>query len=206
MTGADDNTARAGATGPTVLLPELLRAGTVPDAIALRDGARTMTYQELDEESSRWARELMAGGAGPGEFVVAALSRPLESGLALWAVAKTGACFVPVDPTEPSRRIATVIADSGARQGITVAAVRRDLPRHGIDWLMFDDCAAAGRAARRPATPIDNVHRARALRPGHPAYLLYLSDPTGAPKGVLVTHRELDHRTPHPPSAGHPLS
>lgn len=207
MTGADESTERD--TGPTVLLPELLRAGTTPDAVALRDGARTMTYQELDEESSRWARELMAGGAGPGEFVVAALSRPLESGLALWAVAKTGACFVPVDPTEPSRRIATVIADSGARQGITVASVRRDLPRHGIDWLMFDDSAAAGRAARRPATPIENMDRARALRPGHPAYLIYPSDTTDTPKGVLVTHRALNPRIAQPHSAdvaGHPLS
>ncbi|MEV5839004.1 AMP-binding protein [Nocardia sp. NPDC052112] len=207
MTGADSSDGRAADTGSTVLLPELLRVGTVPDAVALRDGARTMTYRELDEQSSRWARELLAGGAGPGEFVVVALPRSPESVLALWAVAKTGACFVPVAPTEPSRRIATVIADSGARQGITLASVRRNLPRHGIDWLMLDDSAAAGRAARRPATPIENNDRARALRPDHPAYLLYPSHTTGPPKGALTTHRALDpHLDHHIVLTGHPLS
>jgi enterobactin synthetase component F len=207
VTEADRSAARAADAGPTVLLPELLRAGTVPDAVALRDGARAMTYRELDEESSRWARELLAGGAGPGEFVVAALPRSPESALALWAVAKTGACFVPVTPTEPSSRIATVIADSGARQGITVASVRPALPRHGIDWLMLDDSAAAGRAARRPATPIEDIDRARALRPDHPAYLLYPSNTTGNPKGILITHRALDpHLDHHSVLTGHPLS
>ncbi|WP_433683147.1 AMP-binding protein [Nocardia sp. CA-119907] len=176
---------------PTVLLPELLRAGPVPDAVALRDGGRTMTYRELDEESSRWARELLAGGAGPGEFLVVAVPRSVESVLALWAVAKTGACFVPIDPAEPARRIARVIADSGARQGITVSAAMPDLPRSGIEWLLLDDAAAAGRAARRAADPVDNVDRARALRPGHPAYLVYTSATTGTPKGVVVTHRGL---------------
>ncbi|MFQ6391825.1 AMP-binding protein [Nocardia sp. KC 131] len=231
---------------PSVLLPELLRAGTLPDAVALGDGERTMTYRELDEASSRWARELMAGGAGPGEFVVVAVPRSLESVLALWAVAKSGACFVPVDPTEPAPRIATIIADSGARQGLTVATVRRNLPcsggsarrngvehgaaatgsgdpvatdsrdadrrgapgvpqrdtqrarryvvpggQRGIDWLVLDDPRAVSRIARRAATPVDNADRARALRPGHPAYLIYTSGTTGTPKGVAVTHRGL---------------
>lgn len=202
MAGADCST-----TGSTVLLSELLRAGTVPDAVALRDGACTMTYRELDEESSRWARELLSGGAGPGEFVVAALPCAPESALALWAVAKAGACFVPVAPTEPSCRIAKVIADSGARQGITLAAVKPKLPRTGIDWLMLDDAAAAGRAARRPATPIEDIDRARALRPDHPAYLLYPSTTTDTPKPILITHRaldpDLDH---HSVLTGHPLS
>lgn len=114
--------------GPIRVLPDLLRADLVPDAVAVRDGDRAMTYRELDEASSRWARELMAGGARPGEFVVVAIARSLESVLALWAVAKAGACFVPVDPNDPADRIATVIADSGARQGFTVTTVRDLLP------------------------------------------------------------------------------
>ncbi|WP_433658503.1 amino acid adenylation domain-containing protein [Nocardia sp. CA-128927] len=124
--------------GPIRVLPDLLRAGLMPDAVAVQDGSRTMTYRELDEASSRWARELMAGGARPGEFVVVAIQRSLESVLALWAVAKAGACFVPVDPNDPADRIATVIADSGARQGLTVAAVR--------DCLPCDTAFAAGEA------------------------------------------------------------
>ncbi|MFE7797765.1 AMP-binding protein [Nocardia sp. NPDC057440] len=249
----------------TGLLPELLQAGTAPDAVALRDGERSMTYRELDEASSRWARELMADGAGPGEFVVVAVPRSPESVLALWAVAKTGACFVPVDPVEPACRIAAVIADSGARQGLTIATVRPSLPcsgeftprqgvgvaagdaarygtgiaprrgaddaaqcdiaaarsdgadhcgRHRIDWLALDDPRAVGRAARQAGSPVGNADRARALRPGHPAYLIYASGSTGTPKGVVVTHRELgaltgyiiDHYGVHDESVVFPIS
>ncbi|MEV6429389.1 AMP-binding protein [Nocardia sp. NPDC051463] len=226
----------------TRLPPELPQAGIVPEAVVLRAGGHGMTYRELDEASSRWARELLADGAGPGEFVVVAVPRSPESLLALWAVAKTGACFVPVDPSEPACRIAAVIADSGARQGLTIAAIRPSLPcsgefsqddgvdfaaddaarygtgdvprrsaddaahcdtdaalyvgvdhlgRHRIDWLALDDPRAVGRAARRAGSPVGNADRARALRPGHPAYLIYTSGTTGTPKGVVVTHREL---------------
>ncbi|WP_084654850.1 non-ribosomal peptide synthetase [Nocardia altamirensis] len=186
--------------GPIRVLPDLLRSGLRPDAVAVRDGHRTMTYRELDEASSRWARELMAGGARPGEFVVVAVPRSLESVLALWAVAKAGACFAPVDPADPAERIATVIADTAARQGLTVAAVRDGLPC-GTNWLALDDARVRAEVERRPDTAIDDEERPRALRPGHAAYLIYTSGTTGIPKGVLVTHRGLgaltDYITEH---------
>ncbi|GAA5087421.1 amino acid adenylation domain-containing protein [Nocardia iowensis] len=199
--------------GPVRVLPDLLRAGLVPDAVAVQDGARTMTYRELDDTSSKWARQLMAGGARPGEFVAIAIPRSLESVLALWAVAKSGACFVPVDPADPADRIATVIADSGARQGITVVAVRDGLPCDtgyaarqdgdtdesvggcGTHWLVLDDPRAIAETERLAGTPIADDERPRSLRPDHPAYLIYTSGTTGTPKGVLVTHRGLGSLT-----------
>ncbi|MEV6555314.1 amino acid adenylation domain-containing protein [Nocardia sp. NPDC051756] len=141
--------------GPIRVLPDLLRAGLVPDAVAMQDGARTMTYRELDEAASRWARELMAGGARPGEFVVVAIARSLESVLALWAVAKTGACFVPVDPNDPVDRIARVIADSGARQGLTVNAVRDNLPCDTAFGTREVEPIPAGDGAQRPIARAD---------------------------------------------------
>ncbi|MFB8278680.1 amino acid adenylation domain-containing protein [Nocardia colli] len=143
--------------GPVRVLPDLLRAGLVPDAVAVQDGTRAMTYRELDEASSRWARELMAGGARPGEFVVVAIARSLESVLALWAVAKSGACFVPVDPNDPVERIARVIADSGARQGLTVTAARDCLP---CDTAFADREAEpipAGDGGQRPIARADGA-------------------------------------------------
>ncbi|WP_238815529.1 amino acid adenylation domain-containing protein [Nocardia brasiliensis] len=196
---------RGAPAGPIRVLPELLRVGPVPDAVAVRDGARTMTYRELDERSTRWARQLMAAGARPGEFVVVAVPRSLESVLALWAVAKSGACFVPVDPADPPARIAGVIADSGARQGLTVNAVRKLLPcdtgeltsagRCSVQWQVLDDVRAVTQVVRRAGAAIEDAERPRSLRPDHPAYLIYTSGTTAAPKGVLVTHRGLGSLT-----------
>ncbi|WP_225724891.1 MULTISPECIES: non-ribosomal peptide synthetase [unclassified Nocardia] len=190
------------------LLPDLLRAGMMPDAVAVQDGSRTMTYRELDRASSRWARELIAHGAGPGECVVVAVPRSLESVLALWSVAKTGACFVPIDPADPPLRFGAVFTDSGARLGITSAALLGELPYgssrlrpievacavtvdggangSGVAWLTIDQPAPD-----RSGDPIEDADRLRPLHADHPAYLIYTSGTTGKPKGVTVTHRGL---------------
>ncbi|WP_328601818.1 amino acid adenylation domain-containing protein [Nocardia terrae] len=181
------------------LLPDLLRTALVrglvdPAAIALRDGTRTWTYRELDEVSSRWARELIESGAGPGEFVLVAVPRSAESVLAVWAIAKSGAAFVPVDPTDPARRLQTVAADSGARMGITVSSVHADLP-DGPRWLELDDAGLGARVGQRPGGAVLDSERTRPLRAEHPAYLIYTSGTTGTPKGVVVTHRGLGSLT-----------
>ena len=77
-------------------------------------GDTQMTYAELDSWSNRLARVLLAHGAGPDRFVVLALPRSVESIVALWAVAKTGAAFAPLDPNHPPERIEHMIADSRA--------------------------------------------------------------------------------------------
>ncbi|WP_068012705.1 non-ribosomal peptide synthetase [Nocardia mexicana] len=185
--------------GPVRLLRELLSADRAPETVAVRDGDRTMTYREIDESSSRWARELLSRGAGPEEIVVVAIPRSLESVLALWIVAKTGACLVPIDPADPMSRIAAVIADSGARRGVTVSSVRDRLPRCAagefpdVDWLVLDNEESA--VARHPATPIDDGELPWVLRPDQAAYVIYTSGTTGIPKGVAVSHRGLGSLT-----------
>ncbi|APA98899.1 Dimodular nonribosomal peptide synthase [Nocardia seriolae] len=181
------------------LLPDLLRTGLVrasgdPGAVALQDGARALTYRELDELSSRWARVLIESGVGPGDFVLVAVPRSAESVLAVWAVAKSGAAFVPVDPTDPARRLQTVAADSGARVGITVSSVHADLP-DGPIWLELDDPRLGAPVAQRSAAPIVDGDRTGRLRAEHPAYLIYTSGTTGTAKGVVVTHRGLGSLT-----------
>ncbi|MFC9995283.1 amino acid adenylation domain-containing protein [Nocardia sp. NPDC127526] len=184
------------------LLPDLLRARLIGDSgsggssdrvldrVALQDGSRLWTYHELDELSSRWARELIESGAGPGGFVLVAVPRSAESVLAVWAIAKTGAAFAPIDVADPARRSATVAADSGARLGLTLTAVRDTLPSEPA-WLALDDPSTLARVRRRSSTPIRDTERTSPLRPGHPAYLIYTSGTTGTPKGVVVTHRGL---------------
>ncbi|KAF0847397.1 enterobactin synthetase component F [Nocardia caishijiensis] len=159
-------------------------------SVALQDRDRTLTYSELDENSSRWARALLARGVGPGTFVVVAIPRSLESVVALWAVAKTGACFVPVDPDEPANRLSTVVARCGAPVGVTVSWV--SVGCDAITWLAIDDPAEANRYS---GTPVGDHDRPRPLLPGDPAYVIHTSGTTGTPKGVVVAHHALGYLT-----------
>ncbi|OQS15695.1 hypothetical protein B0T36_06805 [Nocardia donostiensis] len=151
---------------------------------------RQLTYRELDETSSRWARELITRGVGAGDIVAVGIARSIESVLAVWAVAKTGAAYMPVDPSYPPERVAHLLADSQARLGLTTAAYRAVLDG-GVEWLMLDDPAQVARVAEYPAHPISYADRVRPVDHRHPAYLIYTSGSTGKPKGVVVTHQGL---------------
>ncbi|WP_280341843.1 amino acid adenylation domain-containing protein, partial [Nocardia neocaledoniensis] len=177
----------------TPLFTQLLTAAvdTAGDRVALvcspADGVRReLTYTQLDEQSSRVARALIARGVGPGDVVALGVTRSVESVLAVWAVAKTGAAYVPVDPGLPAERIAFLVADSGAVLGLTCAEHAVVLG-HGVDWVSVDD----PRIAEQPAHPISYLDRVRPLSAQHPAYVIYTSGSTGRPKGVVVTHAGL---------------
>ncbi|MFX0580696.1 amino acid adenylation domain-containing protein [Nocardia nepalensis] len=180
------------------LFGQLLTAAVeAADAVAIRfnptgDQAeqRELTYREFDEASSRLARELIARGIGPGDIVATALARSVESVLAVWAIAKTGAAYVPVDPAYPAERIAHMVSDSRAVLGLTTSAHRAALG-DAVDWIELDDPVVAARIAARPERPICYADRVRRLDERHPAYVIYTSGSTGRPKGVVVTHAGL---------------
>ncbi|MFC8383116.1 amino acid adenylation domain-containing protein [Nocardia sp. NPDC057272] len=194
-------TGRAGrrrATGAP-LFGQLLTAAveSAADSIALRynptgmPGAEQhLTYRELDERSSRLARELIDRGMGAGDVVAIAIARSIESVLAVWAIAKTGAAYVPVDPAYPADRIAHIVADSGATIGLTTAAHRACLGTTAY-WIELDDPVVAERIAVRPGHAVSYADRVRPIDEGHPAYVIYTSGSTGKPKGVVVTHTGL---------------
>ncbi|MBF6327638.1 non-ribosomal peptide synthetase [Nocardia transvalensis] len=152
--------------------------------------ARELTYRELDEASSRLARELIERGIGAGDVVAIGITRSIESVLSVWAIAKTGAAYVPVDPTYPPERIAHIVSDSGAVLGLTTSAHRPALGT-GVYWLELDDPVVRDRVAKRPSHPISYTDRVRPLTEQHPAYVIYTSGSTGRPKGVVVTHTGL---------------
>ncbi|MFF0495169.1 amino acid adenylation domain-containing protein [Nocardia aobensis] len=174
------------------LLPDLLAGGIDDgDRIALSGPDRSVTYHELDETTARWARELIAHGAGPEVVVAVALSRSVESVMALWAVARAGAVFFPVNPTDPPARVSKLIADSGATVGITLTRWRTPQETTTVDWLMLDSDEFIRASASRSAEAVTDKDRIRPLRAAHPAYLIYTSGSTGEPKGVLSTHEGL---------------
>ncbi|MFE3293293.1 amino acid adenylation domain-containing protein, partial [Rhodococcus sp. NPDC059234] len=183
--------ARGGADAPELLMPELLaRAGHDPDAVAVVANGIEVSYGELDRRSNRLARMLIGRGAGPDRYVAIGVPRSLESVLAVWAVAKTGAAFVPVDPSYPADRIERMVNDSGAVLGVTVDRARNRLP-DDLDWVVLDDADTAEVVAVMSDAEIDDADRIRPVHVDHPAYLIYTSGSTGDPKGVVLTHRGL---------------
>ncbi|MEU6190026.1 amino acid adenylation domain-containing protein [Nocardia sp. NPDC047038] len=161
-----------------------------PDGVAVVCGDSEITYRDLDARSSRLARTLIAAGAGPETAVAVALPRSLDSVLAVWAIAKSGAAFVPVDPALPLSRIKFQVIDSGAALGLTQAAHAATLPTE-VRWLALDDAEVIAQVAANPASPIAYFERPVRLRATHAAYVIYTSGSTGRPKGVAVTHAGL---------------
>ncbi|MEU7765827.1 amino acid adenylation domain-containing protein [Nocardia sp. NPDC049190] len=191
----------AGAPGePPITLAKLLTdtAVRLPDAVAVRYLGTDTTYRELDERSNRLARVLIEHGAGPEMVVAIALPRGLDSISAVWAVAKTGAAYVPIDPSYPGERIAHMLGDSGAMLGLTDAdslvampawpASRGKHRKTSVDWLVLGSDELAGELATYATDPITDADRHHPMRVSHPAYFIYTSGSTGTPKAVVVTH------------------
>jgi amino acid adenylation domain-containing protein/thioester reductase-like protein len=164
--------------GTPATLAELIAAAVAanPDGLAVIYGEKRWTYREFDAWTDRLAGALQAAGAGPETLVAMVMERSAASVGAVWAIAKTGAGFVPIDVGYPAERIAHILGDCGATLGVTGVEHPADLPG-SVHWTVVDPDAAP-QARLRPVT----------ARPEHPAYLIYTSGSTGIPKGVLVTH------------------
>ncbi|MCZ9633999.1 non-ribosomal peptide synthase/polyketide synthase, partial [Rhodococcus sp. BH5] len=170
-------------------LVEILTAAAAldPSADAIRFDGQSISYRELDERSSRLARVLIAKGVGPEDRVAIAIPRSADSVLALWAVVKTGAAFVPVDPTYPVDRIAHMISDSGAVLGLALSDVEAGLPS-ALTWVVLDDERTVAACAAESCAPVSDSDRRSAIDERQPAYVIYTSGTTGLPKGVVVTN------------------
>ncbi|MGV9870322.1 amino acid adenylation domain-containing protein, partial [Rhodococcus koreensis] len=194
---ADEHAQLVPAAGPQApapaLLADLFEAGVRanPDGTALILGDTTIGYRELDERSTALARLLLDRGVGPGDFVAVSFTRSVDSVVAVWATAKSGAAFVPVDPAYPAERIAHMLSDSGASLGLTATAHRDVLAGTDVDWLALDDPALTSACAERSVAPVTDADRPAKLMSQHPAYMIYTSGSTGTPKGVVVTHTGL---------------
>ncbi|MFF0745873.1 non-ribosomal peptide synthase/polyketide synthase [Streptomyces sp. NPDC004111] len=164
-------------------------AAAHPDAVAVtgedeRGAPAALTYRELNAAANRLAALLRERGAGPEEFVALALPRVTDLAVAVLAVLKSGAGYLPVDPAYPAERVALLLGDT--RPVVTVATRATTAALGGDGWLALDDAATLADLAGRPA---DNPAPAAAA--DHAAYVIYTSGSTGTPKGVVVTHRNV---------------
>ncbi|MGV0047579.1 non-ribosomal peptide synthetase, partial [Mycobacterium colombiense] len=152
-----------------------------PDAVALTFEGESMTYRELDEAANRLANLLVERGAGPGEVVALLLSRSAEAVVAIVAVLKSGAAYVPIDPGLPGARVAFMVADAGPRVAVTTAELCGRLAGLGLTVVDVDDPAVATRPSTAPPAP----------GPSDLAHIIYTSGTTGVPKGVAVSQHNV---------------
>uniref|UniRef100_UPI0013028AA5 condensation domain-containing protein n=1 Tax=Amycolatopsis kentuckyensis TaxID=218823 RepID=UPI0013028AA5 len=163
-----------------------------PDASALlfadtrRNRVENLTYAELNARANRVARALIDAGIRPGSPVAIALPRSPELPVALLAVLKAGAAYLPVDPGYPAERIATMLADAAPPLVLTDRAHAAGLP--GPLFVLDDPATARAIAAADPDDPEVPLTKDSA------SYVLYTSGSTGVPKGVVGTHGGLVNR------------
>ena len=177
---------------PAATVSELFeqQVARTPDAPAVLSAVAELTYGELNARANRLARYLITLGAGPERLVAIAMPRSPEMIVALLAVLKSGAAYVPVDPGYPPGRQAFMLTDTQAAITLTTSGVAGSLPAAAAP-VILDDPAVAEVISRYPAGDVGDAERRGLLRAAHPAYVIYTSGSAGRPKGVMITHASL---------------
>ncbi|MFJ2746357.1 amino acid adenylation domain-containing protein, partial [Streptomyces sp. NPDC087440] len=172
---------------PWVSLPVAFeeQVARTPEATAVLFEDVQLSYAELNARANRLARFLVGRGVGPEGLVALVLPRSPELLVAMLAVLKAGAAYVPVDPKYPAERIAYMLGDARPAVVLTSGAVCEVVPS-GLEALFVEDIAGA--VAYESAADLMDGERSVALRPDHSAYVIYTSGSSGRPKGVVVGH------------------
>ncbi|MGW5285426.1 non-ribosomal peptide synthetase, partial [Streptomyces collinus] len=166
-----------------------------PDAVAVVSGNTQLTYRQLNTRANQLARLLVARGIGPEQLVAVAIPRSAELIVALLAIAKAGAAYLPIEVEQPVDRVRFMLAD--ARPALLLAApevleaFEEELPG-ALACLPISRTSDALWATFVSDDLTDN-ERVAPLLMGNPAYVIYTSGSTGSPKGVVVSHSAMTH-------------
>ncbi|HEV2680044.1 MAG TPA: condensation domain-containing protein, partial [Rhodanobacter sp.] len=175
-------------------LPALFEAQVArsPAAIAAIFEDQRLDFEQLNQRANRLAHLLIAEGAGPGMVVAIALPHSLDLIVALLAVLKAGAAYLPLDLEYPAERLAMTLDDAQPVRVVTRNECRALLPAT-TPLCVLDHADVEERlAGSRSDNPTD-ADRLQPLHLLHPAYVIYTSGSTGKPKGVVVAHRSVAH-------------
>ncbi|WP_279636870.1 non-ribosomal peptide synthetase [Corallococcus llansteffanensis] len=166
-------------------LPELFQAQArrTPDAVALVFGEDCITYRQLEERANQLAHALISMGVTPGTPVALGLERSFDLIVALLAVVKAGAAYVPLELAHPRERLALLLEDCASPLLLTHSSLKDRLPCFAGRILLLDS-EEASLFARQPTHAPNVPTAAESL-----AYVMFTSGSTGRPKGVLVPHR-----------------
>jgi amino acid adenylation domain-containing protein len=153
-----------------------------PDAEAVVDGADRVSYQDLNARANRLAHHLRRAGIGPGTTVGVCLERRANLVVALFAVLKSGAAYVPLDPAYPQERVAFMLRDSRTHAVVTQADLAAAFDGADVERILVDGDAdgIASESSTDPEAGAANTDL---------AYVIYTSGSTGVPKGVAIEHK-----------------
>jgi amino acid adenylation domain-containing protein len=187
------------AAPPALCVHELvaLQAARKPDAVAVAQGALTLTYRSLDARADALAAVLRASGVGVGDVVPVLQRRSPSLVVTLLAVMKAGAAYLALDAQDASARITRMIEESGARLVLTDRHTPAAVP-DGVRLLDLEDVPVPGARADGPdpggATPAADTTQ----HPDTLAYVSFTSGTTGEPRGVGVPHRAVSRLVRNP--------
>ncbi|CAM5512720.1 amino acid adenylation domain-containing protein [Streptomyces canarius] len=180
---------------PVRTLPELFeeQVARTPAATAVVFEEVRWTYAELNARANRLARLLVARGVAAGDRVAVVLERSADLVVALLAVVKSGAAYVPVDPAYPADRIGYLLADAAPSAAIVSAGTAASVPA-GLTRVVLDHPATRAALDSCGGGNLTDDDRHGRLLPAQPAYVIHTSGSTGRPKGVTVPHSGVVNR------------
>jgi amino acid adenylation domain-containing protein len=163
-----------------------------PEDTAVVTDDVSLSYAGLEARANRLARLLIGLGAGPERFVALALPRSAEMIVAIVAVLKSGAAYVPIDTDYPPERISFILGDARPVLVVTTSEIVGRLPAvAGTAALVLDHIETVTGLAGYSGRVVSDADRISPLVVEHPAYVIYTSGSTGRPKGVVVSHAGL---------------
>ncbi|SEU41903.1 amino acid adenylation domain-containing protein, partial [Myxococcus fulvus] len=182
-----NDTSREPHTATTMHGPVEAQVARTPDAIAITDGQRSLTYAAMDQRANQLAHHLVQHGVTPGSAVGICVDKSLDMAIAVLATLKVGAYYVALDPTYPADRLAFMLEDTRAPVVLTQSHLGGSLPSKSLARRIALDMEAV-LIARQPTTSL-----ARDVSPEANAYVIYTSGSTGIPKGIVMPHRALSY-------------
>ena len=159
-------------------------AATTPDAIALVEGYKQITYRELDGRANQLAHLLGELGVGSEVPVGLCMRRSADLVVGALGILRAGGAYVPIDPDYPANRLSMLLNDSGTRVVVTHPAAAQQVPSGNWRTIVLD--AVGTTTARRPRVAPNSE-----TKPENLAYVIFTSGSTGRPKGVELTHANL---------------
>ncbi len=157
--------------------------GTGKDQAVVTDDV-SLSFRELDNLANQVARYLLDQGIGSGDRVGLLFDRTIDSYVALLAVLKVNAAYVPLDAGFPTERVRFILQDAGVKSVVSLSAFRGKLDEFAVRQILLD--TAEREISAKPKTRLTDAEKAPPV--DQLAYLIYTSGTTGNPKGVVIEH------------------